>query len=115
MQGDMLTMFHVQICESVKRNETCFLQKQEWQDLLDSMVIPGGDILSDRSRTSISLVKLLTQLPGIFSAVTSAICHLRESFGSDDAPLTEDIRHFCREMQHHYATIKELRTKLRYW
>ncbi|OCL12160.1 hypothetical protein AOQ84DRAFT_420790 [Glonium stellatum] len=60
------------LTEAIMNNERCFLERDEWQEVLRSMIVPG-DTLADRSPIVISLWSCAVYGAGLFKDVTSAI------------------------------------------
>ncbi|KAF2096224.1 hypothetical protein NA57DRAFT_59280 [Rhizodiscina lignyota] len=71
-----LFMSHVGpiITESVLNNQACFLDQPAWKAVLRS-VITDSPLIPERNALVISLLSILTSIPGIFRDFTEALCH----------------------------------------
>jgi hypothetical protein len=62
------------VTEALLKNERCFLELNAWQDVSRSMII-NSDSITERSEIVVSLMMLMSRLPGIFKDVTDFICN----------------------------------------
>lgn len=90
------------------RNEPCFLEQISWQDALDASAIPGEILICERSSIYISLLKMMTRLPRLFTRVSSIVCHDRRSYGPHVLKLILDVQSFRKEMLHWHEEVKKL-------
>jgi hypothetical protein len=88
----------LKVWEAIRKNEASFLQQQCWQEVLDSTAVPGGHMISNRGRITVSSQKLMASLPGLFQSVCSVVCHDRNSSGQRVQLLIMEIRNFREQM-----------------
>ncbi len=104
----MLTLIHIQICEAIRKNNTCFLEEECWQDALDSIIIPDGGELSERSSISISIRKIVAYLPRVFRDVSAAVCHSNDFSDPQIQHLLSRIHNIRKGLLQHLAQLRSL-------
>ena len=95
-----------QICEATRKNEACFPQEQQWQEVLESTTAPGEREVSERSRITVSLRKLMAYLPGLFERVSSMVCHNRDA-RHKRRNLLMDVRRVREQMLQYHLSIED--------
>ncbi|KAH7311387.1 hypothetical protein B0I35DRAFT_438001 [Stachybotrys elegans] len=93
------------VCEAIRKNETCFLQQRQWQEVLKSSETTATKEISERSRVTILFRRLMTFLPGLFRDVSS-VCYGCSCAGRTVPSLISDICSFYEKMRQLYHYVK---------